>query len=67
MKIYEVWGDIESGIGTTVSTQEGIKEMKDMGLLDDEHPLYSMRASSWNEVMTYHHEHNGWEPYEPSQ
>lgn len=66
--IYEVWGDIESGIGTLITTPENIKHMKDHGLIDEfEGPLYSIRASSWTEAMTYHHEHNGWEPYKPFQ
>jgi hypothetical protein len=65
-EVYEIWGDAESGVGTLISTQKGISDMRSKGLVEPElSPLYSLRASSWEEAMTYHHEHNGWEPYVP--
>lgn len=63
--VYEVWGDAESGIGTLISTPSNIEHMRVNGLVEDElTPLYSIRGT-WNQAMTYHHEHNGWEPYKP--
>lgn len=66
IEIYEVWGDVETGIGTTISSQAGITEMIILGMMEPgESPLYSIRAASWVEAMTYHYEHNGWTPYRP--
>lgn len=66
MLIFEIWGDVETGIGTTLSTPENCAHMYKHGLMEPgEVPLYSIRCNSALEAMQFHYDHNGWGTYTP--
>lgn len=73
MTIYECWAvpeedqdPDEGATALTFTTPENALAMKAKGLMEPgEIPVYSVRADSWDEAMTIHHEVQGWEPYKP--
>lgn len=65
--VFEAWGTIEHG-AHLISTKENCLKMKGQGLLEEEDvPLFSIRGTSWTEVMTIYNEVNGWAPYVPME
>ena len=65
--VFEAWGTIEHG-ASMFSTPENARAMRDSICVDqDEIPLFSVKGTSWNEVMTVYHEINGWKPYRPME
>ncbi len=64
MKRFEVWQDEN---GTTLSDEEGIKQLKDKGLFFGEAVLlHVIMADTSEEAMAVHHIKMGWEPYKPA-
>lgn len=63
--IFEAWGTIEDGASMITMKDQAAE----IALLTDEVtiPLFSIRGTSWNAVMTIYHEINGWEPYRPME
>lgn len=61
--IFEAWGTIEHG-ATLLAMKESAEQMAslyDTPLV----PLFSIKGTSWNEVMTIYYEANGWGVYKP--
>lgn len=66
-EIYEAWefsdGDV---VEISFSTQSGIQDQRTKGLLSPNAKLlHTVRAKTWEEAMTIHHQLMGWEPYKP--
>lgn len=58
--VFEAWGSLEHG-ASMVASPESCAAMADPGDI----ALFSIRGTSWTEVMTAYHEIQGWEPYKP--
>lgn len=63
--IFEAWGTIEDGASMITEKDQA----PEMAKLSEEAmiPLFSIKGSSWIDVMSAYHESNGWEPYRPME
>jgi hypothetical protein len=66
--ICECWyhPDDRYNVGITFTTQENAIELVKNGMIEPgEIAIYSVKADTWAEAMTIHHEIQGYEPYVP--
>ena len=63
--IFEAWGTLEDG-ASMITAKEQAPEIAKISE-EPMTPLFSIKGTSWDEVMTVYHEANGWEPYRPME